>query len=97
MQYCSIYYTHRPTGDSSLPPALSIVEPLGLAGWQALCATAQRCLNNNFCSFFMAMSGAVMALHFHNVMSLHDECPIILCYSPSCGTGEDCAFAYIII
>ena len=27
------YYTmHRPTGDTSLPQALSIVEPLGLAG-----------------------------------------------------------------
>ena len=28
-----------------------------------------------------------MALHFDKIISIHDECPIILCFSSSCGTG----------
>ena len=57
-------------------------------GFQKLCATAQECLSNNFLSFFAAVSGAVMSLHFEQVVHLNDECPIVMCYSSSCGTGK---------
>ena len=41
-----------------------------------------------FFSFFMAVSGAVMGLHFEQVVYLQDECPIVMCYSVVCGTGK---------
>ena len=39
-------------------------------------------------SFCMAVSGGVMALHYEKVLEIQDECPLVLCYSASCGTGE---------
>ena len=81
--------TCRPNADSMLPSTLSIALPLCPDGFQRLCRTALRCLKNNFYSFFiLAVSGGVMALHYEKVLEIQDECPLVLCYSASCGTGE---------
>ena len=71
-----------------LPSTLSIALPLCPDGFQRLCRTPLRCLKNNFYSFFLAVSGGVMALHYQKVLEIQDECPLVLCYSASCGTGE---------
>lgn len=84
---CTIVY-HRPTGDLMMPQGLQVMRPLSMAGLQRLCTTTKELFNNNFPSFYLAVSGAVMALHCQTVIRLHDECPIVLCYSSSCGTGE---------
>ena len=80
--------TCRPNADSVLPSTLSIALPLCPDGFQQLCRTALRCLKNNFYSFFLAVSGGVMALHYEKVLEIQDKCPLVLCYSVSCGTGE---------
>ena len=81
---------NRPTGDSVMPPTLLIERRLHMSarGFQKLCATAQECLSNNFLSLFVAVSGAVMGLHFKRVVRLNDECPIVMCCSSLCGTGK---------
>ena len=80
--------TCRPNADSVLPSTLSIALPLCPDGFQQLCRTALQCLKNNFYSFFLAVSGGVMAHHYEKVLEIQDECPLVLCYSASCGTGE---------
>ena len=59
---CTIVY-HRPTGDLMMPQGLQVMRPLSIAGLQRLCTTTKELFNNNFPSFYLAVSGAVMALH----------------------------------
>ena len=40
-----------------------------MVGFHKLCATARECLGNNF-FLYMAVSGAVMGLHFEQVVDL---------------------------
>ncbi len=75
-----------------MPPTLSISLPLGQSGLLRLFSAAIGSLGNNFYSFFVAVSGAVMGLQFQKLVEIQDECPIVLLYSASVGTGK-----YIVI
>ena len=70
-----------------MPPMLQVVRPLNVLGVQKLLEVAKQFYDYNFMSFYLAISGAVMALHCQEV--INDECPIVMCYSSSCGTGND--------
>ena len=65
----------------SLPPSS---EPLIL-----LLKMAKKCLGNNFMSSFMTTAGCVMAFHYTSLLEIQDECPLILCYSKTSGTGKN--------
>ena len=69
-----------------MPPMLQVVRPLNVLGVQKLLEVAKQFYDNNF---YLAISGAVMALHCQEVININDECPIVMCYSSSCGTGND--------
>ena len=71
-----------------MPPMHPVVRPLNVLGVQKVLEVAKQFYDNNFMSFYLAISGAVMALHCQEVININDECPIVMCYSSSCGTGK---------
>ena len=59
-----------------------------LKGIQNLLKAAKECLRDNFQSFFQVLSGMCMAMHFEELIALQAECPMVLAYSETPGTGK---------
>ena len=67
---------------------ISIVTPLSTAPLVNLIRTTKRCLDNNFYSSMFTLAGAAILLHYEQVLGLQDECPLVLCFSQSPGSGK---------
>ena len=52
-----------------------------------LLEVAKECLNNNFFSCFATVAGSLLLFHYEYIQEKHSCCPLVLCYSTSCGTG----------
>ena len=63
-------------------PKFSIVH---LKGIQNVLKAAKECIRDNFQSFYQVLSGA---MHFEEIIELQAECPMVLAYSETPGTGE---------
>ncbi len=62
--------------------------PFSLEPLKKLLATERRCLDNNFVSGFLTLVGSVVAFHYSSIIDIHEECPLVLCYSKGSGTGR---------
>jgi len=60
-----------------------------LKGIQSVVKAAKECLGHNFLSFYQVLSGMCMAMHFEDIIELQAECPMVLAYSETPGTGEN--------
>ena len=80
-------YRHLDYMGSENTVLLPIHLPLELAPLAEMLKTAKLCLCNNFISSFITLVGAIIAFHYESIMDIQDECPLILCYSSSSGTG----------
>ena len=66
---------------------ISVITPLSPQPMIHLLRITKRCLDNNFLSSLVTLAGAVIVLHYEDVLGIQDECPLVLCFSPSPGSG----------
>ena len=79
-------YAPIPDIQCYLTPAM-IFLPLRLQPLQDLIRVMREYLGNNFLSGFATIAASIIIFHYQSVLNQQDECPLILCYSHSNGTG----------
>jgi len=79
-------YKPLPDIDKSLIP-VEVKLPLCLEPFVSLLGAAKECLQNNFLSCFATIAGSATLFHYQSICEQQDTCPLVLCYSTSCGTG----------
>lgn len=94
---CSVFteftvsYRHEPyiedlTKCKVIPASVST--PLSSNTLTELLKITKKCLKNNFLSSFLTVAGAAVLLHYKSILDVQDECPLLLCFSSTPGTGE---------
>ena len=53
-------------------------------------------MGKNFLASFVAVAGSIITYHFDIINNLQGECPLILIYSRSSGTGKILVFCYVL-
>ena len=67
--------------------SIPVKTPLSPQPMVHLLKVSKKCLDNNFLSSLITLAGAVIILHYEDVLGMQDECPLVLCFSQSPGTG----------
>lgn len=70
--------------------------PLSSTPMINLLKLTKKCLHNNFHSSVLTLAGAVIVLHYEDILGMQDECPLILCFSQSSGSGKPCYSVYLV-
>ena len=79
-------YKPLPDVDRYLVPA-AVRLPLDKTRFSCLLEAAKACMTNNFFSCFATIAGSLLFFHYEYIKEQQSSCPLILCYSTSCGTG----------
>ena len=67
--------------------SIPVTTPLSPQPMIHLIKMTKHSLDNNFLSFFVTLAGAVIVLHYEDILGIQDERPLVLCFSPSPGTS----------
>ena len=70
--------------------------PLSSTPMINLLKLTKKCLHNNFHSSVLTLAGAVIVLHYEDILGMQDECPLILCFSQSSGSGKPCYSVFLV-
>ena len=81
--------------DRCLIPA-TIHLPLNINHFVVMLKAAKACLLNNFLSCFATIAGSLVLFHYETIREQKDACPLIMCYSSSCGTGKNLCISLVI-
>ena len=74
---------------------INILTPLSDKPMVNLLMLTKQCLGNNFESSVLTLAGALIILHYEDILGMQDECPLILCFSKSSGSGKAyCMYKY---
>ena len=94
-------YKPLPDVDRYLVPA-AVQLPLDKTMFSCLLEAAKACMTNNFFSCFATIAGNLLLFYYEYIKEQQSSCPLILCYSASCGTGmyakhkNNCDFSSIL-